>query len=109
MDPDSLSSPTIQAIFNFYTPNLKYDDYKDLEINEIFFQEFKDTVEKSNNIYQVLLKRGSEHVILDINLKNILGEHLRFFASGSEAVRHMKELNVKYGKDWQNYYLEQRV
>lgn len=63
------------------------------------------TAQKTNdNPYYILLKRPNENVILNINLKEKMGENLKFLSSGKDDINKMKELQEKYGEKWHEHY-----
>lgn len=75
-----------------------------LGIHNSFYQELELAKKTQKNPYFVLLKRPHESVILNVNLKNILGDELKFYSSKTSDVNHMKELKNTHGEDWRGRF-----
>lgn len=92
--------------FVFPNPNARREDYAALDLTESQWDYVKGTSRLARGRpHSVLLKRGQEAVILDVDLTP-LGPYLRLYRSGSEPVLIVKELQAKWGMDkWIGEYL----
>ncbi|NBT86265.1 MAG: hypothetical protein EBT45_07205, partial [Alphaproteobacteria bacterium] len=99
-----------QTVFLFPNPNADKASYFELfNLTEDQWAFIKGT-SKNTPKRSVLVKRiapdNNEAVILDIDLSS-LGDHLKFYRSGSESVQLMKRLQKQYGREgWRQPYLE---
>lgn len=99
-----------QTVFLFPNPNADKASYCDLFNLTDDQWAFVNGTSKSTPRRSVLVKRlapdNNEAVILDCDLSS-LGDHLKFYRSGSESVQLMKQLQRQYGREgWHQPYLE---
>ncbi|WP_162915202.1 hypothetical protein [Desertibaculum subflavum] len=93
--------------FIFQNPNAREEDYRALELTPAQWDYVKGTSRLGRSLRRsVLVKRGREAVILDIDL-SALGPYLKIYRSGIEPVNLMHFLKLKYGADrWLAEYIE---
>jgi type IV secretion system protein VirB4 len=93
--------------FIFPNPDARAEDYAVLELTPAQWAYVKGTSRLARSLKRsVLVKRGQESVILDVDL-DPLGPWLKVYRSGSEPQGIMRELRAKYGVDrWLDYYLD---
>ena len=102
-----------QTVFLFPNPNADKASYCDLfNLTDDQWAFVKGT-SKNTPRRSVLVKRmapdNNEAVILDCDLSS-LGDHLKFYRSGSESVQLMKQLQRQYGREgWHRPYLETEI
>ena len=108
-----LKSGIAETVFNncptqfiFQNPNAREEDYAALELTPAQWEYVKGTSRLARNLRRsVLVKRGREAVILDIDM-SALGPYLKVYRSGAEPVKLMRELQQKWGADkWLAEYL----
>jgi type IV secretion system protein VirB4 len=96
-----------QTILLFQDQSALPDDYAIFNLSASEFEFIKGESRAAKTLKNsVLLKKGSESVILNVDLRP-LGEHLQIYRSGSEPVKIVKELQQKWGQtDWVSHYLD---
>ncbi len=59
-----------QTVFIFYNPGaMDYNEnYRELQIDEVIFEEYRSSINTSNNTYQILLKKPKEQLILNADI-----------------------------------------
>ncbi len=109
-----LRSGIAETVFNncptqfiFQNPNAREEDYRALELTPAQWDYVKGTSRLARHVKRsVLVKRGREAVIIDIDLAP-LGPYLKIYRSGIEPVNLMHYLKLKYGADrWVAEYIE---
>ena len=92
--------------FIFPNPNARKEDYEVLELTDSQWAYVKGQSRLARHLPRsVLLKRGSEAVILDTELSP-LGPLLKIYRSGSEPVRLVETLKRQVGEQWLETYLD---
>ncbi len=88
----------------FASDGIKDDTLKNLKINKSIYNELLETQKTTQNNRFVILKRPQENVILNVNLKDKLGDDLKFLSSSKDDVNRMNLLIEKYGENWREYF-----
>ena len=92
--------------FVFPNPNARKEDYAVLELTDSQWAYVKGQSRLARHLPRsVLLKRGSEAVILDTDLTS-LGPLLKIYRSGSEPVRLVETLKRQVGEQWLTKYID---
>ena len=92
--------------FVFPNPNARKEDYAVLELTDSQWAYVKGQSRLARHLPRsVLLKRGSEAVILDTDL-GPLGPLLKIYRSGSEPVRLVETLKRQVGERWLETYID---
>ncbi len=99
-----------QTAFLFPNPNADKHSYMDLfnltDDQWAFIKGESRNVPKRSVLVKRIAPENTEAVILDIDL-SCLGNHLKFYRSGSESVQLMKQLQAQFGLEgWRQPYLE---
>lgn len=109
-----LRSGIAETVFNncptqfiFQNANAREEDYRALELTPAQWDYVKGTSRLARSLRRsVLVKRGREAVILDIDLSP-LGPYLKIYRSGIEPVNLMHFLKLKYGAErWLAEYID---
>ncbi|UQY79969.1 CagE, TrbE, VirB component of type IV transporter system, central domain [Candidatus Hepatincola sp. Av] len=88
----------------FSSEAINEDILQKLNIHNSLYQELQKAKKSNRNEYYVLLKRPTEGVILDVNLKPILGDNLKFYSSKTSDVNRMRKLKAEYGATWREQF-----
>ena len=93
--------------FIWRNPEARREDYEVLGLTESQWAFVRGQSRLARGLpYAVLVKRGTESVILDISL-GALGPYLKAYRSGAEPVALMQSLKQQYGADrWLGEYLD---
>lgn len=97
-----------QTLFVFPNPNASYEDFKVLGFSEEQTEILRGRSAVTAHLRRwCWVKRGAENVIIDTDLSG-LGKGLALYRGGTEPVRVMHEMQVKYGAEgWVAGYLEE--
>ncbi len=97
-----------ETYFVFPNPNAVIEDYRELNLTEAEMNFVKNPTSTVRFMKRsVLVKRRSESVILDVDLSS-LGEYLRLYRSGTQAVIEANKLINQYGdREWVAHYLKE--
>lgn len=88
----------------FSSDAINKDILEAMNINIATYLGLNDAIKSTQNKYFVLLKRPQENVILNVNLKNKLGDNLKFLSSSIEDVNKMKALTQEFGELWYEHF-----
>lgn len=89
----------------FQNPNAREEDYRVLDLTEGQWAYVKGQSRIARHLPRsVLLKRGQEAVILDVDLSP-LGPLVKIYRSGSQPVQLMRQLQTQVGEQWLEPYL----
>lgn len=90
-------------------PNAREEDYRVLDLTEGQWAYVKGQSRIARHLPRsVLLKRGQEAVILDVDLSP-LGPLVKVYRSGSQPVQLMRQLQSQVGEQWLEPYLDSSV
>ncbi len=93
----------------FPNPNAREEDYRTLELTDGQWAYIKGQSRIARHLPRsVLVKRGQEAVILDVDLSP-LGPLVRVYRSGAKPVRLMRQLQQQVGEEWLEPYLDASV
>lgn len=92
--------------FIFQNPNAREEDYRVLDLTEGQWAYVKGQSRIARHLPRsVLLKRGQEAVVLDVDLSP-LGPLVKVYRSGSQPVQLMRQLQTQVGEQWLKPYLD---
>lgn len=95
-----------QTVFLFQNPQAKAKDYAMFDLTESQWEFIKGISSVGRRVKRgVLVKKPNESVIIDVDLSS-LGNHIKLYRSGNDAVALVNQLKTTYGEDlWILEYL----